>query len=51
MRNEVLRVDISAPALKPYINCADRVENAGHRYGTALSARDKEALIAFVATL
>lgn len=34
-----------------YANVLDRVENAGHRFGEGLSARDKRALIAFLATL
>ncbi|HET6521429.1 MAG TPA: hypothetical protein VFG47_16655 [Geminicoccaceae bacterium] len=34
-----------------YSNVLDRVENAGHRFGEDLSDRDKQALIAFIATL
>ncbi len=34
-----------------YSNLLDRIENSGHRFGEGLSARDKAALIAFVATL
>ncbi|MCB1491038.1 MAG: hypothetical protein KDJ77_04435 [Rhodobiaceae bacterium] len=34
-----------------YSNVLDRIENAGHRFGEDLSDRDKQALIAFVATL
>ena len=34
-----------------YSNILGRVENAGHRFGEGLSAREKQALIAFVATL
>lgn len=34
-----------------YSNILDRVENRGHRFGETLSDADKDALIAFVATL
>ncbi len=34
-----------------YSNILDRVENVGHRFGETLSNQDKDALIAFVATL
>lgn len=34
-----------------YSNVLERVENAGHRFGEDLSEREKQALIAFVATL
>jgi hypothetical protein len=34
-----------------YSNVLERVENAGHRFGESLSDREKQALIAFVATL
>ncbi len=34
-----------------YSNILDRVENRGHRFGETLSDQDKNALIAFVATL
>lgn len=34
-----------------YSNILDRVENRGHRFGETLSVEDKDALIAFVATL
>jgi hypothetical protein len=34
-----------------YSNILDRVENVGHRFGETLSDQDKDALIAFVATL
>ncbi len=34
-----------------YSNVLEHVENAGHRFGEGLSERDKQALIAFVATL
>jgi hypothetical protein len=34
-----------------YSNVLERVENAGHRFGENLSQREKQALIAFVATL
>ncbi len=34
-----------------YSNVLDRIENAGHRFGEGLSDREKQALIAFVATL
>jgi mono/diheme cytochrome c family protein len=34
-----------------YSNLLDRVENRGHRFGETLSDQDKDALIAFVATL
>jgi hypothetical protein len=36
---------------KYYSNVLDRDESAGHRFGETLSDRDKDALIAFVATL
>jgi hypothetical protein len=36
---------------KYYSNVLDRVENAGHRFGEGLSEREKQALIAFLATL
>jgi hypothetical protein len=34
-----------------YSNVLERIENAGHRFGETLSDREKQALIAFVATL
>jgi hypothetical protein len=34
-----------------YSNVHERIENAGHRFGESLSEREKQALIAFVATL
>ena len=34
-----------------YSNVHDRIENAGHRFGEDLTDREKQALIAFVATL
>ena len=34
-----------------YSNLLEHVENDGHRFGEGLSERDKQALIAFVATL
>ena len=34
-----------------YSNVLERVENAGHRFGENLSDREKQALIAFLATL
>jgi hypothetical protein len=34
-----------------YSSCTDRVENAGHRFGEGLSAADKQALTAFLATI
>lgn len=34
-----------------YSNILERVENRGHRFGETLSDQDKDALIAFVATL
>ena len=34
-----------------YSNVLGRVENAGHPFGTNLSDREKQALIAFLATL
>src|SRR5205085_12450756 len=34
-----------------YSNVLGRSENAGHRYGEDLAERDKQALIAFLATL
>ncbi len=34
-----------------YSNVLDRVDNAGHRFGEDLSDREKQALIAFLATL
>jgi hypothetical protein len=40
------------PLLKElYLSCAAEVENEGHRFGESLSAGDKKALIAFLATL
>ena len=36
---------------KFYSNILDRVENTGHRFGETLSDKDKDALIAFIATL
>jgi hypothetical protein len=37
--------------LRAYSSCTDQVENAGHRFGTGLPDADKNALIAFLATL
>ena len=34
-----------------YSNVLERIESAGHRFGENLSDREKQALIAFVATL
>ena len=34
-----------------YSSCTAEVENAGHRFGEDLSEADKNALIAFLATL
>ena len=34
-----------------YSNVLSTVENAGHEFGAGLSEREKQALIAFVATL
>jgi hypothetical protein len=34
-----------------YSNVHERIENAGHRFGESLTDREKQALIAFVATL
>ena len=34
-----------------YSNVLGRIENAGHRFGENLSDREKQALIAFLATL
>lgn len=36
---------------KMYDTCTADVENAGHPFGTSLSAEDKKALTAFLATL
>jgi hypothetical protein len=36
---------------KNYVTCMDEVENAGHPFGEDLSAADKKALTAFLATL
>jgi hypothetical protein len=36
---------------KYYSNVLGRIENSGHRFGEGLSDRDKQALIAFLATL
>jgi hypothetical protein len=36
---------------KFYSNTLERIENNGHRFGESLSDQDKDALIAFVATL
>jgi hypothetical protein len=61
MRDELLSVDgfkmLDITAVQSefiqryYSNVLERVENAGHRFGENLSERDKQALIAFVATL
>jgi hypothetical protein len=50
---EFFTLDAEAHAFvqKFYSNTLDRVENAGHRFGETLSDQDKDALIAFVATL
>jgi hypothetical protein len=50
---EYFEVDDEARAFiqKFYSNTLDRVENNGHRFGENLSDQDKDALIAFVATL
>jgi hypothetical protein len=50
---EFFTLDAKAHAFvqKFYSNSLDRVENAGHRFGETLSDQDKDALIAFVATL
>jgi hypothetical protein len=34
-----------------YSSCTSEIENDGHRFGEGLSAADKKALIAFLATL
>ena len=34
-----------------YSNVLSRTENSGHRFGEGLNERDKQALIAFLATL
>ena len=34
-----------------YSTCTSTIENAGHRFGEALPASDKQALTAFLATL
>jgi hypothetical protein len=34
-----------------YASCTDDIENDGHRFGEDLSDADKNALIAFLATL
>jgi hypothetical protein len=40
------------PALwQVYASCSAETENDGHRFGEDLSAADKNALIAFLATL
>jgi hypothetical protein len=36
---------------KHYTTCVEEIENAGHRFGEDLSDADKNALIAFLATL
>lgn len=46
----VLEVD-NAFIQRFYSNVLGRIENAGHRFGEGLSEREKQALIAFVATL
>ncbi len=46
-----VRIDLAHPAYQPYRNCEDQIINAGHRFGASLSAAEKKALIAFVATL
>jgi hypothetical protein len=43
--------DVGAFVQRYYSNVLERVENAGHRFGEDLSEREKQALIAFVATL
>ncbi len=43
--------DQSKFAQQFYSNTRDSVENQGHRFGESLSDREKQALIAFVATL
>jgi hypothetical protein len=51
--NEYFELDDEARAFiqKFYSNTLERVENNGHRFGESLSDQDKDALIAFVATL
>jgi hypothetical protein len=39
------------PLLERYASCTADVENGGHRFGEDLSAQDKKALTAFLATL
>ena len=34
-----------------YCNCSAEVEDSGHRFGENLAERDKQGLIAFLATL
>ena len=50
-----ITVDITAPQndfiQRFYSNVLGRVENAGHTEGPDLSEREKQALIAFLATL
>jgi hypothetical protein len=43
--------DLGAFVQRYYSNLLGRIENTGHRFGEDLSEREKQALIAFVATL
>ncbi len=43
--------DQNAFVQRYYSNALEPIENAGHRFGEDLSDRDKQALIAFIATL
>jgi len=43
--------DANAFVQRYYSNALQPIENAGHRFGEDLSDREKQALIAFIATL
>jgi hypothetical protein len=43
--------DVGAFVQRYYSNVLERIENAGHRFGEDLTDEEKQALIAFVATL
>jgi hypothetical protein len=48
----VMEARVRTPALwQVYSSCSAEIENDGHRFGEDLSAADKQALIAFLATL
>ena len=47
----VKAIGSSANLLTVYSSCTDQVENKGHTFGDGLSAADKKALTAFLATI